>query len=179
MAISSVIFEDSDDFYEDFGKRYRTHKKGLFILAPSGSGKTHFCKAQTEPHWIDGDEIWVEAKAQPDPTEKWWTKGLDTIDRIDQRSDVITMEAKRQGLWIMGASNFWLQPDGIVIPDWETHLGYIKHRQENDYDGGATTDALGQVHSHIAFIKKWHTDYGVPLFTSISEAVEALSAEAY
>jgi len=177
MNFPPVTFQDNQQFYNEFGTKYQRHNKGLFILAPSGAGKTHYCTNQAEPHWIDGDELWMSSGAHPADIA-WWTGGEDTINRVDQRSDVVTMEAKRQGFWIMGASNYWLRPDAIVIPDWETHTGYIKHREETNYDGGATSDALEQVKSHIEVIKKWHTDHGVPLFNSIEEAVSSLADSA-
>jgi len=173
MNIPSVTFQENNSFYEAFCQKYKRHEKGLFILAPSGSGKTYFCKNQTEQHWIDGDELWMAAKAHPDTA--WWKEPLEIINRIDQRSDVITVEAKSHGLWIMGASNYWLKPDAIVIPDWETHVRYIKSREDANYDGGATSEDFSQVKTHIAFIKKWNTDFGVPVYTSINEAVEALT----
>jgi hypothetical protein len=173
MNIQPVVFADGSKYYQDLGKKYVQHSKGLFILAPSGAGKTHFCKSQTEQHWIDGDELWMGAKAHPDGA--WWLEPMEVMNRVDQRSDIITMEAMTQGFWIMGASSNWLKPSAIVIPDWDTHVSYIKHREENDYDGGAKTDRLDQVKSHIEFIKRWHTDHGVPMFNSVDDAVESLT----
>jgi len=173
MDIPSVIFQENDSFYNQIGQKYIQHKKGLFILGPSGSGKTYFCKNQAEPHWIDGDELWTTAGAHPDTA--WWKEPIDVINRIDQRCDVITMEAKLQGFWIVGASNYWLKPDAIVIPDWETHVQYITGREGANYDGGATSDDFDQVKGHIDFIKKWNTDFDVPLYTSVSDAVKELT----
>lgn len=173
MKFEPVTFQNNQKFYDDMAARYRKHESGLFIVAPSGSGKTYYCNHQSEPHWIDGDELWQKSGAHPDIS--WWLGDMDTINRVDQRSDVITMEAKRQGLWIMGASNYWLKPDAIVIPDWETHKNYILDREQNHYDGGAKSDSHAQVHEHITIIKKWHTDHGVPLFTSIDAATSALA----
>jgi len=173
MSISPVVFQNGQHFYDELAKTYTKHDKGLFILAPSGAGKTHFCKAQTTPHWIDGDDLWTGAGAHP-PVQ-WWTMGIEAINRIDQRSDVVTMEAMLQGFWIIGASNYWLKPDAIVIPDRDTHISYIKHRQENNYDGGATVDALEQVWGHIEVIERWHTEHDVPQFQSIEEAVKNLT----
>jgi len=174
MDFPAVTFTDNQAFYDDFAKKYRRHSKGLFILAPSGAGKTHYCKNQQEPHWIDGDDLWIGSGAHPAGVE-WWTGGEDVIHRVDQRSDVVTMEAKLQGFWIMGASCYWLKPDAVVIPDWDTHTSYIREREENHYDGGAKSDALDQVKVHIAEIKEWHTTHGVPLFSSIEEAVRTLA----
>lgn len=174
MNITPVIFSSGDDFYAQLLKKYISHEKGLFILAPSGAGKTHYCKNQSEPHWIDGDELWQTSGAHPEGP--WWTEPLEVMNRVDRRSDIITMEAKEQGFWIIGASNNWLQPDAIVIPDWETHKKYIKHRQETNYDGGATDKDHEQVLSHIAWIEKWNTDHGVPKFNSVEEAVTAISS---
>jgi len=172
MHIPSVAFTNSTPIYKELGERYIKHKSGLFILAPSGAGKTHFCKNQTEKHWIDGDELWMKAGAHPDGP--WWKEPLEVINRVDQRSDVITMEAKNEGFWILGASNYWLKPDAIVIPDWETHKQYIAHRETNNYDGGATSDDHSQVLGHIEVIKAWHVNHNVPLYKSIPEAVAAL-----
>jgi hypothetical protein len=102
---------------------YKTHERGLFILAPSGSGKTYFVKHHSQKDWIDGDELWNAAGAHPKGA--WWTQGLEIIEWVDQRSDVITQEAKKLGLWVIGASNYWLVPDAVVIPPWETHKNYI------------------------------------------------------
>ncbi len=172
MNLEPVIFSSGSRYFDDLQHRYSKHNSGLFILAPSGAGKTFFCTHQPSNDWIDGDELWISSGAHPDLP--WWTGGEEVIHRVDQRSDVVTMEAKLQGFWIMGASNFWLQPDAVVIPDWETHVAYIKNREEHHYDGGAKLDALEQVRSHVAVIEKWHTDYGVPKFKSIQDAVNAL-----
>lgn len=172
MDFAPVTFQDNQPFYDEFASRYHRHEQGFFILAPSGSGKTYYCTHQCERHWIDGDELWLKSGAHPDIS--WWVGDLDTINRVDQRSDVVTMEARRQGFWIMGASNYWLKPDAIVIPEWETHKSYIIDREQNHYDGGAKSDSYDQVLGHIEVIKKWHTEHGVPLFKSISEAVSAL-----
>jgi hypothetical protein len=174
MNIEPVVFQDGQSLYDEFGKRYIQHKKGLFILAPSGTGKTYFCEKQTEKHWIDGDEIWIATKAHPNGP--WWKESIEVINRVDCRSDVITMEAKKQGFWIMGASNLWLKPDAIVIPDWNTHKVYIANREKVNYDGGATSNDYSQVKGHIEVIKKWNTDYDVPLFKSIQEAVDHLTS---
>lgn len=174
MNINPLVFTDGSAFYEKLGEKYIQHKKGLFILAPSGAGKTHFCKNQKEAHWIDGDDLWMGAKAHPDGA--WWEESLEIINRVDQRSDVVTMEAKTQGFWIMGASNYWLKPDAVVIPDWDTHKKYIAYREQNNYDGGATSDKLDQVKSHIAVIEKWHHEHKVPKFGSITAAVDHLTA---
>jgi len=173
MALQPLIYTDGTEFFESLGQKYIRHERGLFILAPSGAGKTHFCKNQAEPHWIDGDELWIGAKAHP-PTE-WWTESLEVINQVDQRSDAITMEAKKLGFWVMGASNYWLEPNAVVIPDWETHKSFIEFREKNNYDGGAKSDALDQVRSHIEVIRRWHTNKQVPMFKSIPEAVSALT----
>lgn len=175
MNIAPLIFKDGTEFYKELGKKYIQHDKGLFILAPSGSGKTHFCKRQTQQDWIDGDELWMGSNAHPDGP--WWEETLEVINRVDNRSDVITMEAKIEGFWIMGASNLWLKPDAIVIPDWEDHVKFIKHRQQNNYDGGATEERLGQVKEHIEVILKWHEDFNVPKFKSIEDAVNSLTSK--
>lgn len=168
-----LVFCDGTKIYEDLAKTYKTHENGYFVLAPSGAGKTHFVDNQKEMHWVDGDILWMSANAHPDGP--WWTKSLDRITEIDQRSDVITMEAKKLGFWIVGASNNFLKPDAIVIPDWETHKEWISFREKNNYDGGATTDKLDQVISHREWILKWESQ-GVPKFKTMEEAANFLAS---
>lgn len=171
--MDEVIFVDGKDFFVELSKKYTKHDTGLFILAPSGTGKSHYCKNQTENNWIDGDSLWVDSGAHPD--YDWWNKSIEVINRIDSRSDVITEQAIIHGFWIMGASNLWLKPSAIVIPDWETHLNYIKNRQLNNYDGGATLEKLDQLKSHIKTIEEWNKSHKVPMFKSVDEAVNALT----
>jgi hypothetical protein len=168
-----VIFNEDSTFYKELSDKFVSHKSGLFIFAPSGAGKSHYCRNQNEKHWIDGDELWMGAHAHPE--FEWWLEDVETINRIDKRSDVITMEAMYQGFWIMGASNFWLKPNAIVLPKWDDHIAFIKHREENNYDGGAKSDDLEGIHARREVIRKWHTDHGVPLFESIDEAVTTLT----
>src|SRR5258706_13488429 len=106
-----VKYVDGKDIFEKYLEEYVVHDRGLFIFGPSGSGKTYFVKNQTEKHWIDGDQLWYETGAQPE--ESWWTMGLDTIQEVDQRCDVITMYAKKLGLWIIGANQYYIRPDAI------------------------------------------------------------------
>ena len=175
MYIPPVTFIENPAFYDKLTQKYKPHSKGLFILAPSGAGKTHFCNNQTEPNWIDGDKIWYSAKAHPKGA--WWLEPGEKIGRIDARSDIITYEAKAQGFWIIGASNQWLKPDAIVIPEWDTHVAQIKHREENGYDGGATSNDLEQVKLHINIIRRWNTEESVPIFKTVAEATKYLSGE--
>lgn len=171
--IPPIVLKNGTDFFKNLSKEYIKHNNGLFILAPSGAGKTYFCQHQTEPHWIDGDDLWMATGAHPDGP--WWTGGIEVINLIDKRSDLVTNEAKLQGFWVIGASNYWLKPDAIVIPEWQTHQQYIKDRHQNNYDGGATPDDHGQVLGHIEVIKKWHSEHGVPQFETIQKAVEVLT----
>lgn len=166
-----LVFADGSSVYEDLGKKYIKHKIGFFILAPSGAGKTHFTTKQKEPHWIDGDEVWMAAKAHPDGP--WWLEDISIIDEIDQRSDIITVEAKKLGFWIMGASNYWLKPDAVVIPDWETHKKFVSIREKTTYDGGATSKNLERLEKSRNWMSRWKKE-GVTIFKSIEEAVSYL-----
>lgn len=170
-----IVFSNGSSFFEKLSEKYVKHDRGFFIVAPSGSGKTNFCKNQTENNWIDGDDLWIESEAHPDFA--WWKEPIEIINRVDKRSDVVTMEAMEEGFWIMGASNFWLKPDAIVIPDWEIHKQYISDRENGEYDGGAESNDYKQVLEHIEFIKKWNINFGVPLYKSIDEAVKALTSD--
>ncbi|HEY8999250.1 MAG TPA: hypothetical protein VIM53_02935 [Candidatus Saccharimonadales bacterium] len=166
-----LVFADGTAYWNKITEQYRTHKRGFFILGPSGSGKTHFVKNQTEPHWIDGDVLWCGANAAP--AGQWWLRSGEDIIMIDSRSDVVTQQAKSLGLWIVGASNYWLKPDAIVIPHWSTHQKYIRYRETHNYDGGAKSDAFAQVLWHRRWIMKY-AKQGVPQFRSVQEAAAYL-----
>ena len=183
-----IIFSDGTEIYKNFSEKYITHKRGFFILAPSGSGKTHYINSQEERHWIDGDELWMATNAHPN--NAWWTAGnsATSLREADFRSDVVTHQAKKLGFWVMGASNLWLRPDAIVLPEWDQHKQYIASREQNNYDGGATTDRLQQVIEHRDRIKQHAKskipefrrldsgDSPVPTFNSVKEAAEYLAS---
>lgn len=166
-----LVFADGTDFWKKMTDSYVVHKRGFFILGPSGAGKTHFVKNQNEPHWIDGDNIWAGSNASP--AGEWWLRSGEDIGIIDSRSDVMTVQAKQLGLWVVGASNYWLKPDAIVIPHWSTHQKYIKHRELHGYDGGAKSDAFDQVLWHRKWIMKY-AKQGVPQFKSVQDAAKYL-----
>jgi hypothetical protein len=166
---SPIIFSDGIAFYEALSKTYIRHKKGLFILAPSGAGKTYFVDRQTEKHWIDGDYLWPATNA--DLTSEEWQYDPDLVKEINMRCDIITNQAKKLGFWVIGSSNDSLRPDAIVLPEWETHLRYIQHREENSYDGGATSNDINRLLAHREIIARWTKD-GVPTFTSINKAAK-------
>lgn len=168
-----LMFADGTPIYEQFAKQYITHKKGFFVMAPSGSGKTWFIEHQKEKHWMDGDSLWETCNAHP--KGEWWLEPVEKINEIDQRSDVITVQAKNLGFWILGASNWWLQPDAIVLPNWNTHQRWIRERERDHYDGGAKSDRLGQVLNHRRWIKKW-AKKGVPEFKTVKEAADYLAS---
>lgn len=166
-----VIFTDGTAVYNQLAKTYVRHSSGLFVLAPSGTGKTYFVEHQAKRHWIDGDLLWTITGA--DYTHDEWDDSLDDIFEVNGRCDTITHQAKKLGFWIVGSSNLFLQPDAIVIPEWDTHLHYIQKRESNSYDGGATTEDLEGLRMHIDWIvKTWEGK--VPFFTSIEAAVNYL-----
>lgn len=183
-----IMFADGTDVYKKFAETFIVHERGFFILAPSGSGKTYYINAQKEKHWMDGDELWMATNAHPD--NAWWTAGdaAASLREVDFRSDLITLQAKKLGFWIMGASNLWLKPDAIVLPDWEQHKGYIANREQHNYDGGATMAKLQQVIEHRERIKqhgqneipefrRLSSDSStVPTFDSVDKAAEYLSS---
>lgn len=168
-----VIFTDGTSFYAELAKTYIRHAKGLFILAPSGTGKTYFVDNQTEMHWIDGDYLWPAAKA--DLSDDSWNSNKEMVEGINIKSDVITYQAKKLGFWIVGSSNSFLKPDAIVLPDWETHKKYIRDREATHYDGGAKVEDYDGVLAHRDIIARWEKQ-GVPCFKSIQEAAADLGA---
>lgn len=166
------VFQKNTEIYKEFLDETIQHTRGFFILAPSGSGKTHFIKRQLEKNWIDGDKLWETTRAHPDAP--WWTMSRDIIREVDARSDVVTQEAKRLGMWIMGASNNWLSPDAIVLLPWETNVAYIKKREVENYDGGLKSHQLEQLELHHKDIKEMAKSRNIPVFDSVEKAVNHL-----
>jgi hypothetical protein len=166
-----LAYADGTKVYKKLAKKYIRHQTGFFIMAPSGAGKTYFVESQNKKHWLDGDDLWQLTHAMP--AGAWWLESLDIIDDIDRRCDVITVQAKSLGFWIVGASNSWLKPDAIVIPDWDTHKQWISAREHGIYDGGATSDRLDQVLGHREWISNWEKQ-GVPKFKTVQEAAAHL-----
>lgn len=168
-----LMFADGSAVYKAFAEEYVAHKQGLFILGPSGIGKSHFVRGQVEgnKHWIDADQLWRKTRAMP--IGAWWEK-IEIIEAVEQQCDIITAQAKRLGFWMLGASCNWLKPDAIVIPDWDTHVAYIKKRELN-YDGGATSDGLQQLKNHRQEILGWEKN-GVPKFDSVDAAINFLES---
>ncbi|PIT88619.1 MAG: hypothetical protein COU29_02490 [Candidatus Magasanikbacteria bacterium CG10_big_fil_rev_8_21_14_0_10_36_32] len=165
-------FCDGTEVFFSFKKKTVEHTVGYFILAPSGAGKTHFVKNQKENHWIDGDHLWIATNAHPD--REWWLESTVSMDEIDQMSDIITMQAKKIGLWVTGASNNWLPPDAVVLPDWRTHKSFIVKREKENYDGGAKSSDFKQVLGHRAYIKKIARKHKTPIFKSMEDAANYL-----
>lgn len=163
-----LVFTDGTKIYDELKQTYITHEKGYFIYGPSGVGKTHFINNQKVKNWIDGDVLWNASNAFP--YGFWWNLSEDKIDEIERRADVITEQAKRLGFWIIGASAVNVIPDAIVIPDFETHLKYIKHRENNNYDGGMKSDDLEKIKGNREYFARFQKD-GVPIFKSVEEAV--------
>lgn len=168
-----VAFTDGTDVYDKLAQTYATHSKGLYILAPSGAGKTYFIEHQTIHDWVDGDVLWQATKAHPDGP--WWNLPLEQIMELEARSDVITQEAKRLGFWIIGGSNTWLQPDAIVLPPWQTQKHRMSMRASGNYDGGLTPDQTEKALTQRRWFRRW-LKQGVPQFTSIEEAAAELAA---
>lgn len=169
-----IVFTDGHAIYEELAKQYITHDRGLFILAPSGAGKTHYVQNQSPDarHWIDGDVLWTVTNA--DPTDDKWNSDSDQVQEVNDRCDVITYQSKKLGFWIIGSSNRCLKPDAIVLPRWETHVAYIKVREHCAYDGGAKEANLVGVQAHRKWIEHWEAE-GVPVFESVAEAAKSLA----
>ncbi len=163
-----IVFTDGSSIYDKLKHEYITHEKGFFIYGPSGVGKTYYIKHQKEKHWIDGDVLWEACRAFP--KGDWWNLSGEEIDVIERRADVITEQAKKLGFWIIGASSVNMVPDAIVIPDFETHFKYIKYREEHDYDGGIKSDDVEKIKRNREYYSRFK-DFGVPIFTSVDEAV--------
>ncbi len=163
-----VIFTDGSKVYNELKKKYITHKKGLFIYGPSGIGKTYYIKHQKKNDWIDGDVLWEACNALP--KGDWWNLSDEEIDTIERRADIITEQAKKLGFWIIGASSVNMIPDAIVIPDFEMHLKYIKHREEHNYDGGIKSNNIQKIKENREYFSRFSKN-GVPIFKSVNEAV--------
>lgn len=163
-----IIFSDGSTVWNELKQRYITHKKGLFIYGPSGIGKTYYVKHQKENNWIDGDVLWEACNAFP--KGDWWNWSEEEIDSIERKADVITEQAKKLGFWVIGASSVNMIPDAIVIPDFDTHLKYIKHREEHNYDGGMKSDDIEKIKRNREYFSRFK-EKGVPIFPSVDDAV--------
>lgn len=169
-----IAYTDGSEAYKKLAETYKTHEKGYYILAPSGSGKTHFVESQKEKNWLDGDVLWMLTKAHPEG--EWWLRDLQEQIEIERRSDIITRQARKLGFWIVGVDNYDLVPDAIVLPHWSTHKKYIRMREEGNYDGGATTSDYQQVLNSRKWISR-HVRNGVPKFKSVAEAAAYLESK--
>lgn len=169
-----VIFTDGSNVFDEFNKEYITHKKGLFIYGPSGIGKTYYVQHQKEKNWVDGDVLWNACNAFPNGD--WWNLDSEEIASIERRADIITEQAKKLGFWIIGASSVNIIPDAIVIPDFDTHLQYIRYREEHQYDGGSTSEDIENIKINREYYSRFQKD-GVPIFKSVEEAVSFLESQ--
>lgn len=169
--MDEFTIERDNPVFEALSGDYLVHSKGLFILAPSGAGKTYFVNHQAEKHWIDGDYLWVITGA--DYLGDEWEADFDKVQDVNIRCDKVTKTAKENGFWVIGSSNYDLRPDAIVLPDWNMHKDRIEKREHSTYDGGAKSEDLDNVLLHREWIAKWEQK-GVPNFTSIEDAVEYL-----
>ncbi len=167
-----VIFSDGTSFYKELSNEFNTHPEGLFILAPSASGKTHFVESQTEKNWIDGDYLW--SKANADLSSDDWNYSAEAVREINRRSDVITYQAKKLGFWIIGSSNDSLKPDAVVLLPLDKHIEYVKKRQGVPKSNGATEEDLDALLEHRAIIGLWKNE-GVPSFESVQSAADYLA----
>jgi hypothetical protein len=169
-----LMFADGTETYQKFADEFVTHKKGYFIMGPSGIGKSYYVRRQKvgEKHWVDADQLWRKARAMP--MGPWWEE-LAVIEQVEEQCDIVTAQAKRLGFWMLGSACRWLKPDAIVIPDWDTHVGFIKQRELN-YDGGIKSDQLEQLKNHRNEILGW-ADQGVPKFKSVNQAIDYLVAD--
>lgn len=180
--VNPSSYKSGASVFKKFMERHIVHSVGYFILAPSGTGKTYFVNNQKRKHWIDADKLWEETGAHPHWKTVWWEKGDKAAQIVDQRCDVITLEAKKLGLWLLGASNFWLKPDAIVMPDFELQKKYVAMREEaikkGLKDGGAGVDDYRQMLNHRKRIKKtWLQKKLVPEFKTIKEAALFLKGQ--
>lgn len=162
-----VVFSDGTSVFNKLKEAYITHSTGRFILSSSGTGKTHYIKSQSDKHWIDGDYFWPLTNA--DLLHDDWEHDFELVMEVNSRCDAMTYQAKKQGLWILGSSNNWLKPDAIVKLDEDTQRDYIRKRQKNGLDGGATDRDFEGVLRHNAFIMRW-AEQDVPVFDSVELA---------
>ena len=155
-------------------------------MGPSGIGKTTFVESQIpdkngQIDWMDSDTLWYTLGALPDKSTEWWRKlkpnGQYDIVEIEKKCDEATDQARKAGFRMLGASCYDLLPDAVVIPDWEQLVLQIKQRESDPAEyarlGGAKSDKLDQVKTHIGIISQFEK-MGVPRFKSVRQAVEYL-----
>ena len=169
-----ITYTDGENIYNEIKKEYNTFKKGYFIYGPSGVGKSYYINNQKENNWIDQDYLCTKNNCFP--SGAWWEGDDDTLDMIEKRMDIITDEYKRLGFRIIGASSYDLVPDAIVIPPLDTHLEYIKLREENNYDTGLKLKDMDKIKETRKYFTRYNKEDGIPIFESVDDAVSYLES---
>jgi len=168
----TYIFAEGKSVYSKLKNAFKTHKSGKFILAPSGAGKSHYIKHQTDSSWVDADEIWIPTGCF-ELADEWWNNGEERIREVFTKCDLMTIVARRIGFRLMGAmSNYNLVPDAIVLPPWKQHTRFIEARSINGDAHGLKSEELQMVKEHRKELHLYAKESGTMIFDSIEDAVE-------
>ena len=159
-------FTNGDDVFEDFNTAYKRHDKGYIILAPPGTGKSHFVNSQkgTKKDWIDVDILFGEKSLNIN-----WNncKNRDDLRLAYLRADYMLEHCKVYGYRIIGALFWEYKADAMVIIPLKQHIKYMKNRSDLDLK---KLKNLRNIFISHAKEKK------IPIFKSINEAIRYINS---
>ena len=92
--------------------------RGLLILAPPGSGKTHFVEQLPSPkEFVDSDEVLGNRGLGIHPSS--WHDQVHTLEEETAHyrlCEAYLTEMKEQGLWVVSCKGFWLDASYLSSP---------------------------------------------------------------
>tara|TARA_Y100000022_G_scaffold151796_1_gene133647 strand:+ start:1405 stop:2037 length:633 start_codon:yes stop_codon:yes gene_type:complete len=157
------------------------HNVGRSIIMPSGSGKSYWMKylqhttygdwnAIPKQSFIDSDPLMIAMGAMPPLHGEDFSGGLtwnSDMEEICKRCDKVTVECKKKGVWIMGAS--WWDPalvDAYVILPEELNKTYLQGKKDigEGFEGNYYEKT---VVPYISILRGFANKYNIPVFNSI------------
>ena len=126
---SKFMFTSGKRKYNSIDKKYKCHKKGYYILAPPGSGKSYYIRH------LDGEKKdWLDADILCNACNTCWhlNKKNPVELRLNYlRNEYIIEQSRALGYRILG-SLFWedIKPDAIVMPDYKDHKKLFQKRND-------------------------------------------------
>lgn len=112
-------------------KKYVTHKKGMIVHGPPGSGKSWFVEHLGKKQWVDVDEFLGQDYLNFHP-EDWHSqkRSQNEIKNHYKECDRYLKAMRDEGLWVVG-SLFWeFVPDAVVIIDEAQHKKWVAQRSD-------------------------------------------------
>lgn len=137
------------------------HPKGLFVVAPSGAGKSHYIKSHEK--WTDQDPFLAE-----------FGEGKGNLSESKlRRADDITFQLKKRGGWVMGAT--WWNPqhvDAFVVPPESTIKSRLRQKTDKFPDSYYDDEIKPHIENDIKPLAKEHN---IKIYESFDQCTRALS----